>query len=108
MITEYGDGDATPRARSPVRAASLCSDATTISNPYRGFASEADYLAALEEWAESKKYLETGTRLIGFYGPKTMEYYASQPGVEIGLKKKWRARKERKAEKQNERRNTVA
>ena len=100
MITDYEDGDRTPRARSPIRGASTAT--------YKGFQSEAHYLAALEEWAESKRYLEPETRLIGFYGPKSMEWYASQPGVEIGLKRKWKARKQRKAEQQDQRRNTVA
>ena len=78
--------------------------------PYRGFPSEAHYLAALREWAESKKYLDAGTTLIGFYGEKSMEDYSNRPGLEmgsLGLKKKWKARKEKKAEQQAARRNTV-
>lgn len=103
MIADYDDGDRTPRARSPSRAAS-----TMTPRSYKGFASEAEYFAALEEWAESKKFLETDKRLIGFYGPKTMDDYANQPGVEFGLRKKLKARKQRKAEQQSQRRNTVA
>lgn len=111
MMTDYGEGDRTPRPRSPLLAASHASggsEATETSRPYKGFPSEAHYLAALEKWAESRRYLEPETMLVGFYGPKTLQDYASRPGVEIGLKKRWRARKERKAEKQDCRRNTVA
>jgi hypothetical protein len=47
--------------------------------------------------------------LTGFFGNTTMQELASRPGVEIGLKKKWRERKARKEEKKKaERRNTVA
>lgn len=59
MITDYEDGDRTPRGRSPLRFASI-----TTPRSYRGFPSEAHYLAALQEWADSKKYLEPETRLV--------------------------------------------
>ena len=47
--------------------------------------------------------------LYGFYGTKTINDYASQPKLELGglgLKKKWKARREKK-EKKTERRSTV-
>ncbi|THV87220.1 hypothetical protein D6D02_08070 [Aureobasidium pullulans] len=48
---------------------------------YKGFPSEAAYLAALTEWAETKKYIqpsEEGQTLSGFFGYKTMEEYTGQ------------------------------
>ncbi|KAK4550864.1 hypothetical protein LTR36_000444, partial [Oleoguttula mirabilis] len=77
--------------------------------PYKGFPSEAHYLAALHEWAESKKYIQTtDTTLYGFYGENTIEDYASRPKIEgLGLRRKWRARKEAKRETKGSRRNTV-
>ena len=117
QITDFEDGDRTPRAGSPVREAGPSSTyerRDTIAapsqspQPYRGFPSEAAYLAALSEWAEHKKYIYYDTALSGFYGKKTMQEYASQPGVELGLRKKWKARKQKKEDQKAERRNTVA
>ena len=56
-------------------------------------------MAALQEWAEEKKYIQPQKQVIGFYGDKTMEEYASGPGLELGWRKKWKARKEQKMEK---------
>ncbi|KAF2718524.1 hypothetical protein K431DRAFT_287550 [Polychaeton citri CBS 116435] len=75
-----------------------CQQATSIaSEPYKGFSSRAAYLAALQEWAESKKYLETGTQLKGWYGNDTMEeIVANAPErPRLGLRRKfggWRDR----------------
>ena len=124
-IVDFADGDRTPLSHSPVRGEDSSSQfkipagqaherRDTIAapseapRPYKGFPSEAHYLAALNEWAESKKYIYYDKSLIGFYGQKTMGDYANQAGgVELGLRKKWKARKERKAEQKMERRNTV-
>lgn len=117
------DGDRTPRAGSPApssvverpripahtRHQSIAEPTTEPTpRPYRGFPSEEHYLAALREWAESKKYLQsTETQLVGFYGPKTLQEYADQPKMEgLGLRKKWKARKEQKLE--NKRRASSA
>lgn len=114
------DGNMTPRAQSPVRASQLTTqlreherrdtiaETTPAQRPYRGFDSEEEYLEALREWAEEKKYISHSMTLTGFYGGTTMQEFASRPGVEIGLKKKWKERKARKEEKKAERRNTVA
>jgi len=107
-----GEGDRTPRARSPNRAsgrpASLRSVATTVTTSYRGFPSEAEYIAALEQWADQYRYNVPEKALIGFFGKNTAEELASRPAPQIGLRKKLRERKERKVAKQEERRNTVA
>ena len=120
IIGSDADGDRTPRASSPARDSSrqfripsgrrdTIADPTPVSKPYKGFPSEAHYLAALREWADEQKYIKYDTMLSGFYGPTTLEEYASRPPVEIGLKKKWRERKAKKEErKAAERRNTVA
>lgn len=55
------DGERTPRARSPV-SASKVSDPSTQA--YKGFPSKAHYLAALNAWADSKRYLEPGDSTI--------------------------------------------
>eukprot|EP00918_Siedleckia_nematoides_P005419 GHVU01011948.1.p1 GENE.GHVU01011948.1~~GHVU01011948.1.p1 ORF type:complete len:169 (-),score=22.48 GHVU01011948.1:323-829(-) len=117
IIDYAGDGDRTPRASSPAfststtttqraripaghtRHASLADPAPP--QPYRGFPSEEHYMAALREWAESKKYLQQDqTQLIGFYGDKTLQEYADKPKMEgLGLRRKWKARKEEKTQK---------
>ncbi|KAH9843441.1 hypothetical protein Tdes44962_MAKER07384 [Teratosphaeria destructans] len=121
------DGDRTPRAHSPAPSEQAerfrisavgqqydrrgaIADPTTEPRPYRGFPSEAHYLAALHAWANKKKYLDpTDTTLYGFYGKITMEEYnrGKQPVQGLGLRKKWKARKQAKEEMRNERRNTV-
>ena len=111
-VIDFADGDRTPRAQSPSRAGlqrrETIAEATPVRRPYRGFASEEEYLAALKEWAEEKKYVQHPTMLTGFFGPTTLQELASRPGVEIGLKKKWKERKARKEERKAERRSTVA
>lgn len=81
--------------------------ATQTPQPYRGFPSEAHYLQALQTWADSQKYAQPDKALVGWYGEKTMEEYASAPRLEFGFSKKWKARKEAKAEARNARRATV-
>lgn len=120
--SELGDGDRTPRAHSPSppqapstfripagERRDTIADPSAAPRPYKGFPSEAHYLAALHDWAESKKYIQpSDATLYGFFGPISMEEYASRPKIEgLGLKKKWRARKEAKEEARTARRNTV-
>ncbi|KAK6004680.1 hypothetical protein QM012_008542 [Aureobasidium pullulans] len=71
-------------ARPPSPTPSTQTTASTIlpsyadTGSYRGFPSEAAYLAALTEWAEHKKYVqpsEDAQTLTGFFGYKTMEDY---------------------------------
>ena len=128
-IITVDDGDRTPRAHSPApydkrfripagQRRDTIADPTRAPNPYRGFPSEEHYLAALRDWADSKKFMEpVDTTLYGFYGPTSLQDYANKPPVEIGLKRKWKARKEAKREQRQEqaqkntagagRRNTV-
>lgn len=93
-------GQTTPRAargQSPARSQTQTErQEQSQPQPYRGFPSEEAYLAALQEWADSKKYLEPGTGLFGFYGNVTSEEYARRPRVELGLRRKvkgWRAKR---------------
>lgn len=105
------DGEATPRAQSPAPTARRETLATATPQPYRGFPSEAHYLAALRAWAEEKKYIRYDTGLKGFYGERTVEEYASQPPVSLGIREKWRARKEKRGRGEaggKGRRNTLA
>ncbi|KAI6871658.1 hypothetical protein KC338_g2520 [Hortaea werneckii] len=65
---------------------------------YKGFPSQEAYLAALNEWAETQKYLPVGDNgVTGFYGEKTLEEYArKEPKGEMGVgevlrrKMRWR------------------
>jgi hypothetical protein len=110
------DGDRTPRAGSPARAESQSLHRGTIgdiatSGPtagYRGFPTEAHYLAALRSWADSKRYVENESALVGFYGETTMTEYCERPRVEFGFKKLLRERKQRMTAAREARRNTVA
>lgn len=46
------------------------------------FKTEEEYMAALREWAEEKKFVKIGdgdTQLKGFYGERTMSEYAKRP-----------------------------
>nr|POF11553.1 hypothetical protein CFP56_44391 [Quercus suber] len=78
------DADRTPRATSPAlteirhglgRRETI---AGPTPQPYKGFPSEAHYLAALHAWAENKKFLEPEKTLVGWYGEKTTEEYANR------------------------------
>jgi hypothetical protein len=86
------------RQLSPSQSTTDVSDtASTIIPPatsYRGFPSEADYLAALRAWAEERQYIQLDTALVGWYGTKTKADYLSKPG--LGLRAKSKARKEEK------------
>ncbi|KAF1353083.1 hypothetical protein BDV97DRAFT_107372 [Delphinella strobiligena] len=111
------DGDETPRATSPApswRSASTAttlatrrsSVATTATTSYKGFPSEAAYLRALEAWAEEKKYIQPSDEshtLSGWYGTKTMDDYieGQDKPPELGLRKKWKARKEERARRKS-------
>ncbi|KJX96115.1 hypothetical protein TI39_contig831g00012 [Zymoseptoria brevis] len=93
-------GELTPRAQSPART--LTDQTTHVRNvrPYRGFASEAEYLAALNAWAESKKYVQQESNLVGFYGHTTVEELANRPRIQFGISKLLKGRKEKKKAKQ--------
>ncbi|KAH0283595.1 hypothetical protein M436DRAFT_42505 [Aureobasidium namibiae CBS 147.97] len=76
-------------ARPPSPTPSTQTTASTIlpsyadSGSYKGFPSEAAYIAALTEWAEHKKYIqpsEEAQSLSGFFGYKTMEEYSERGG----------------------------
>lgn len=82
--------------RPPSPAPSSQTTASTIlptyaqTGSYKGFPSEAAYLAALTEWAETKKYIqpsEEGQTLSGFFGYKTMEEYSGQGTKQDTVKK---------------------
>lgn len=71
-------------ARPPSPTPSTQTTASTIlptyaeTGSYKGFPSEAAYIAALTEWAEHKKYVqpsEEAQTLSGFFGYKTIEEY---------------------------------
>lgn len=110
------DGEETARANSPAPSWRSSSTATTLAarqssiatttTPYKGFPSEAAYLRALEEWAEEKKYIQPSDEshtLSGWYGTKTMDDYieGQDKAPELGLRKKWRARKEERARRKS-------
>ncbi|MCJ1409797.1 hypothetical protein MMC19_003880 [Ptychographa xylographoides] len=97
--------DSTPPYAPPLthpRSAPRLPDTDTASlrtlPPYSAsrwgnYGSEAEYLAALRAWVEDKQYVapaEGKNGLTGFYGTKSMDYYASRPGLGS-------ARKERRA-----------
>jgi hypothetical protein len=110
----YGDGERTPRARSPTASDPLnsrrgtSSDPTTVSTTsYRGYPSEAHYLAALRAWADSKRYVENDSALVGFYGQTTVAEYCERPRVDFGFKKMMRERKEKRNAARETRRNTL-
>ncbi|KAF2207787.1 hypothetical protein CERZMDRAFT_118955 [Cercospora zeae-maydis SCOH1-5] len=90
------------RAASPARTLVENSSSTTITvtttpTPYRGFPSRAEYLAALHEWAEEKRFLQPSTTtLTGYYGKETLESYANRPKHEFGISRRLRERKEKK------------
>jgi hypothetical protein len=92
-ITDHKEPDASP-SQSATDIPNAASIAVPVQTSYRGFPSEAEYLAALRAWAKEKEYVQFDTALIGWYGRKTKEDYLNQPG--LGLRKKAKARKEEK------------
>ena len=114
--SEDGDGDRTPRAHSPAPSTQAADSrfrspagqrrdtiADPTPQPYRGFPSEAHYLAALNAWADEQKYIRpVGTELVGFFGHTSLQEYADRAPLESGLRRKWRARKEAKREKKDQ------
>ncbi|KAI4760894.1 hypothetical protein E4T52_07061 [Aureobasidium sp. EXF-3400] len=71
-------------ARPPSPTPSTQTTTSTIlptyaeTGSYKGFPSEAAYIAALTEWAEHKKYVQPSQEaqtLSGFFGYKTIEEY---------------------------------
>ncbi|KAF1827536.1 uncharacterized protein K489DRAFT_375646 [Dissoconium aciculare CBS 342.82] len=110
----YGDGERTPCARSPTASDPQNSRRGTIADPatvptisYRGYPSEAHYLAALRAWADSKRYVENDSALVGFYGQTTMAEYCGRPRVEFGFKKMMRERKKKRDAARETRRTTL-
>lgn len=74
-------------------------------NTYKGFPSREAYLAALNEWAETQKYLPVGDNgVTGFYGATTLEEYARKEAkVEMSLGSAlWRKMRRRKKEGEGE------
>lgn len=89
---------------------SVLSDATTITAPIhvqRGFKTREAYLAALNEFAESKSYMPAGNyTLHGWYGGETMGERKTRLGA--GREKKKHSKHISKAETvKNERRATM-
>jgi hypothetical protein len=87
-------------ARPPSPTPSTQTTTSTIlptyaeTGSYKGFPSEAAYIAALTEWAEHKKYVqpsEEAQTLSGFFGYKTIEEYTG------GEEQKGEARVRRKS-----------
>lgn len=91
---------------------SVLSDATTITAPVheqRGFKSREAYLAALNEFAESKLYMPTGDHTLhGWYGTKTMDDYKKRPGLREGRKKRRTSQAGENDDVNKERRTTMA
>jgi hypothetical protein len=92
-ITDHKDGTSSA-SHSTAEIPDTASIVVPTQTPYRGFPSEAAYLAALRAWAAEKEYVQMDTALIGWYGRKTKEDYLNQPG--LGLRTKYKARKEEK------------
>lgn len=74
-------------------------NATTATQPYRGFSSEEAYLSALREWVLSKTYYESDYQLVGFYGGRRSSEYISSNGGPRALSKEERAREKERKEK---------
>lgn len=109
------DDQTATRPRRPASIApsisSVLSDATTITAPIheqRGFKSREAYLAALNEFAESKLYMPAGNHTLhGWYGGETMDDCKKRLGV--GEKKKTRSKGAKKTHPVgSERRATMA
>lgn len=64
--------------------------------PYRGFPSKEAYLTALRQFADSKKYYEMDSQLVGFYGTKTTEDILKEEG---GWRTKTKAQRQAEKEK---------
>jgi hypothetical protein len=88
------DGDQISPSQSGADWSDTASTIAPTETTYRGFPSEADYLAALRAWVEEKQYVQFDTALVGFYGTNPQADCLSKPG--LGLRKKSKAQKEGK------------
>lgn len=76
---------------------------------YRGFPSQEAYLQALRQFADSKKYYEMDSQLIGFYGKKTTEdILKEEGGWRTKTKAQRQAEKDRKKSEVEQRRASLA
>lgn len=67
------------------------------SQSYRGFPSREAYYAALEQFAQERKFFKPEQQLVGFYHHKTMADYVSEKGGARSMSKEQRrAEKERR------------
>jgi hypothetical protein len=89
------DGQISPSESGADFLSDTASTIVPTDTTYRGFPSEADYLAALRAWAEEKQYVQFDTALVGWYGTKPKADYLSKPGG-LGLRKKSNPQKEEK------------
>jgi hypothetical protein len=81
--TERGDDDdaitpAPPRGAPPPRPRSHSEP--NVKRPYRGYASEDDYIKAFTEFLREKQYFESDQQLTGFYGKDTLDDIAKRGG----------------------------
>lgn len=63
---------------------------------YRGFPSREAYYAALEEFAQERKFFKADQQLVGFYHHKTMAEYTEGGGARSLSKDQRKAEKERR------------
>lgn len=76
---------------------------------YRGFPSKEAHLNALRQFAESKKYYEMDSQLVGFYGTKTTEdILKEEGGWRTKTKIQRQAEKDRKKSEVEHRRASLA
>jgi len=54
--------------------------APAAARPYRGYASEDEYIAAFAAFLREKQYFESEQQLTGFYGAETLADYAARGG----------------------------
>jgi len=54
--------------------------APAVARPYRGYASEDEYIAAFAAFLREKQYFESEQQLTGFYGAETLADYAARGG----------------------------
>lgn len=77
--------------------------------PYRGFPSKQAYLKALSQFADSKKYYEMDSQLVGFYGTKTTEdILREEGGWRSKTKAQRQAEKDKKMRESEQRRASLA
>jgi len=104
--TERGEDDVDAITALPPRGAAAkprSQSEPNVQRPFRGYASEDEYIKAFTEFLREKQYFESDQQLTGFYGKDTLDDYIKRGGNGPFAKSK----AERKRDKERRRKEAM-